>query len=105
MLKNSIIPSWASGRNNAQIQVLKALGGAGQQENSRLREAAKEFEGIMVEMMVKAMRKNVPESPLLGESNAREIFQEMLDSEYVRLMVDRGGFGIADLLVNQLGKK
>ncbi len=105
MLKNSILPSWASGRHGAQIQALKALGGAGRAEDSRLREAAKEFEGIMVEMMVKAMRKNVPESPLLGKSNARGIFQEMLDSEYVRLMVDRGGLGIADLLVDQLGKK
>lgn len=105
MLKNSILPSWVSGRNDAQIQALRALGGARQGEDPRLREAAKEFEGIMVEMMVKAMRKNVPDSPLLGKSNARGIFQDMLDSEYVRRMVDRGGMGISDLLVNQLGKK
>ncbi len=74
-------------------------------ERLRLREAAREFEGLLVEQMVKEMRDTIPESGLFGEEEkrAREIFQEMLDGEFVRLMTLKGGIGIADYLVRSLG--
>jgi Rod binding domain-containing protein len=51
------------------------------------------------------MRANVPESPIFGRSTGQEIFSDMLDSQYARMMVDRGGVGLARLMVSQLADK
>jgi flagellar protein FlgJ len=105
MLKSSVVPSFALGRHETRLAALRGGPGARERDQARLRETAREFEAIMLELMVKEMRKNVPESPIFGENPGREIFNEMLDGEYVRSMAVQGRFGIADLLVNQFGGK
>ncbi len=100
----NVIPDIALGRAESRLQQLRP-DREGAAERARLREAAKDFEAVLLELMVKEMRKNVPESPIFGEDNGRKIFEEMLDSQYVRLMVQRGGLGLADLLVQQLDPK
>lgn len=105
MLKLNILPTMAQSRNDVRLDALRNSKLPREGEAERLAKVAKEFESLMVEMMIKSMRQNVPESPLFGESNAREIFQDMLDGEYAKLMVNRRGFGIAESLVRQLGKK
>lgn len=102
-MRTDVIPEMARQHASQALQ-RQAEGLGGDTEKARLKEVAKEFEAIMLEQMVRAMRKNVPESPLLGESNAREMFTEMLDSQYVGRMVDRGGIGIAELMVRQLSR-
>ncbi|MCZ6531439.1 MAG: rod-binding protein [SAR324 cluster bacterium] len=72
------------------------------QDKARLRKAAQEFEALLVEQMLKEMRKSVPESNLFGKEKGREIFKEMLDGEFVRLMTGRGGIGLADFIVRNL---
>ncbi len=72
-------------------------------EKLRLQEAAREFEGLLIEQMVKEMRDNIPKSGLFEKERGREIFQEMLDGEYVRLMTLKGGIGIADYMTRSLG--
>ena len=72
-------------------------------ERLRLNQTGEEFEALLLEMMVKEMRKTVPESPLFGQERGREIFMEFLDGEYGRVMAQRGGIGVADFLLRQLG--
>lgn len=72
------------------------------QDKERLRKVAQEFEALLMEQMVKEMRAAVPESGLLGNLKGQEIFREMLDGEFVRLMSERGGIGLADFLVRTL---
>lgn len=104
MLKLNILPQMAQSRNDIRLGALRDGKQSRENEAARLVEVSKEFETLLVEMMIKSMRVNVPESPMFGESNAREIFQDMLDGEYARIMVDRKGFGISESLVRQLGK-
>jgi len=105
MLKHTLLPSVLTNRPEAPLKALRGAKGDKALERERLKEVSKEFEGLLVEMMVREMRKNVPESPLLGKSTGHQIFEEMLDSEYVRRMVDQGGLGIADMMVRQLADK
>ncbi len=101
-MRTDVIPSLALGRNEARLLAMRGDLPGRQREQARLKEVAKEFEALLVESMMREMRKNVPESPIFGRDTGREIFNEMLDGEYVRLIVQRGGLGIADLLVRQL---
>jgi Rod binding domain-containing protein len=101
----SVLPNSELERGESRLQALRGHRKNPAQEKERLQSAAKEFEQIMMEFMVASMRKNVPESPLFPHNNGLEIFNEMLDSQYARLMVDRGGFGLANLMVRQLSGK
>ncbi len=75
------------------------------QEKLRLQRAAREFESLLLEHMVKEMRTAMPKSELQGREPGQELFQEMLDGEFVRLMTESGGIGIADFLLRSLADK
>lgn len=74
-------------------------------ENLRLKEAAREFEALLLEQLVKEMRKAAPKSDLFGEEKGRELYQEMLDGEFVRVMSNAGGIGLADFIVRSFDGK
>lgn len=98
----SILPDVALSRGESQLKNLKP---GSRDDPKRLRSAAQEFEAIMLGIMVKEMRKNVPESPIFGRDTGREIFNEMLDKQYVKLMTQHGGIGLADMLVKQFSDR
>ena len=78
---------------------------AAEMDKQRLKLAAREFESLFLEQMVKEMRNATPESDFLGHEKGQELFQEMLDGEFVRLMTEAGGIGLADFLVRSLAEK
>ncbi len=58
-------------------------------------EAAKQFETLFMDMMIKNMRETAkPED----ESNAQGIYKDMLDKEYSKSMTDAQSFGIRDMV-------
>ncbi len=74
-------------------------------EAERLEAAVKDFESLLIEQMLKEMRKSIPDGGLFGVNRGREIFNEMLDGEYARLMSDRGGIGLAQYMLTRMGPK
>lgn len=71
-------------------------------DKDRLKEVAQEFEAIFVKQMLDSMRKNLKkEDDLLDGGMAQDIFQDMLYTEYSRLMSKTGNFGIADSIYKQ----
>lgn len=76
--------------------------GAGS-DDARLKEVSREFESIFVEQMLSAMRDTLdPESRLLHGGFAEEVFDDMLYREYSRIISKSGGFGLAELVYDQL---
>ena len=73
-------------------------------DKEKLKEVCTQFESIMLSMMYKGMKATVPESSFLEESNAREIFDDMLDEELMKRASHRG-VGLADMLYRQLSKQ
>lgn len=70
-------------------------------DKEKLKEACKEFEGLLLQMMFSQMKKTIPESDLLPKSTGQEIFEDMLDEEIVKKAADRG-VGLGDMLYRQL---
>ena len=60
---------------------------------------AEDFETLFMDMMVKSMRQNVKSEE---ESNAMDIFQGMLDSEYAKMMTAHQNFGLRDTILDWL---
>ncbi|HVA34443.1 MAG TPA: rod-binding protein [Candidatus Baltobacteraceae bacterium] len=68
-----------------------------------LHQAATQFEGVFLQMVMGAMRETVPTSSIFGQDSASEkTWQSMLDDEYSQQMAGAGGFGLAAQLEQQM---
>ncbi|MFZ9521614.1 MAG: rod-binding protein [Silvanigrellaceae bacterium] len=98
---NPAIPSAANSLNSAGLKITaRDIGIADEKLAAKRQEAekaAQEFETLFVDMMVKSMRQTaVPED----SSNAEDIYQGMLDSEYSKSMTTANNFGIREQILN-----
>lgn len=95
-------------RNANDIKGLDALRQAAQSGDSKaLDEAAKQFEAIFVQMMLKSMRKAQDvmadkDSPFNSEQV--KFYRDMHDKQVAGDLASNGSIGLADIIVRQLGK-
>jgi len=66
-----------------------------------IREAARQFESLFTDMMLKAMRA-AKLGDGLGDTEESDLYQEMYDQQLALQMSQGKGLGLADLLVQQL---
>jgi flagellar protein FlgJ len=68
-----------------------------------LHQAASQFEGVFLQMVMSSMRDTVPQDSLFGKDSASEqTWQSMLDDEYSQQMAKSGGVGLAAQLERQM---
>ncbi|MDB4279390.1 flagellar assembly peptidoglycan hydrolase FlgJ [Paraglaciecola sp.] len=95
-------------RNANDIKGLDELRRAAQSGDSKaLDEAAKQFEAIFVQMMLKSMRKAQDvmadkDSPFNSEQV--KFYRDMHDTQIASDLASNGSIGLADIIVRQLGK-
>lgn len=75
---------------------------AGRQTPGALKAAAKQMEGIFVQMMMKSMRDATFKDDLLS-SQSSEMYTAMHDQQIAQSIAGSGQLGFADLIVRQLG--
>lgn len=73
-------------------------------EKKRLREVSEDFEALMINQMLKEMRKTVNKSDLINGGMAEQIFEDMLYDEYSKEFSKTKTFGLSDIIYNQLEK-
>lgn len=73
---------------------------AKQAPEQALRAAAKQFETVFLNMMLKSMREATPQDGIFDSEQTR-MFTGMLDQQLAQSMADRG-VGLADIMVRQL---
>lgn len=76
---------------------------AGQDPAATLKEAARQFETLFLDMMLKSMRSAAPGDSVF-DNEATKVFTGLLDHEYARKLANQGGLGLADLIVRQLSQ-
>jgi flagellar protein FlgJ len=85
----------------ADVKGLGAIKSAAKQNSPEaFKSAAKQFEGIFINMLLKSMRATVPTSGL-NDSSAQKMYQGMFDQQISQTMAQRG-IGLADMMVKQL---
>jgi flagellar protein FlgJ len=69
-----------------------------------LKAAAKQFEAMFVQTMLKTMRATrfSSEGDVFGDSSSLKLYQELLDQQWAQNIVSGKGFGLADMLVKRL---
>ena len=73
-------------------------------EKKRLRQVSEDFEALMINQMLKKMRKTVDKSGLIDGGMAEQIFEDMLYDEYAKEFSKTKTFGLADIIYNQMEK-
>ncbi len=79
---------------------------AAARENSpdALRETAKQFEGLFLQMMMKSMRQATPQAGLFN-SDQTQFYQQMFDNQIALHLAKGRGLGLSDVIYRQLGGK
>ncbi len=77
--------------------------GAKNSDPAALREVAGQFEALFLQSMLKSMRDASIGDPMFGDSNAHELYEDMLDQQLAVEMSSGKGIGLAEILVRQLG--
>ncbi|GIX07881.1 MAG: hypothetical protein KatS3mg115_2284 [Candidatus Poribacteria bacterium] len=67
-------------------------------ERMQAQEAARGFEGLLMQILVQAMRRSVSKSGLLGNSFASQMYEQMFDERLSDALAAGGGIGIAERL-------
>lgn len=75
-------------------------------DDKRLKDACRDFEGILIFQMLKSMRKTLSNDDIFGKGTGKDIYQSMYDQALAE-MVARGenNLGIGDALYQELSKQ
>jgi len=68
-----------------------------------LRQVAGQFEALFVQTLLENMRNTSLGDPIFGTSSSHDMYLDMLDKQLAVEMTRKQGFGLADVLVRQLG--
>mgnify|MGYP001544687546 FL=1 len=76
-----------------------------EQYNKSLREACDGFEELFVHKLLQVMRNSSEKGDtLINGGRGEEIFQDMLDENYAKLISKKRSFGLSNLLYDQVKK-
>ncbi len=79
---------------------------AGRQEENPegLRRAARDFEAMLAQQLLRGMLSSLPSGGMLGHGANAEMYEDLLEQSLARVMADRGALGVGDLLLRQLAR-
>jgi len=70
---------------------------------AKLHDAATQFEGVFMQMLMSAMQDTVPKDSIFGqESDAEQTWSEMLNDQRAQAIAKEGGLGIGKVLEEQM---
>jgi peptidoglycan hydrolase FlgJ len=83
------------------IRQSTARGGEKEKYNRDLKKAADGFEELFVHKMLQVMRQSVPKTNLWDGGRGEEIFQDMLDENYAKIITKNKALGLSRVLYEQ----
>lgn len=84
----------------------KIEGAADSKKDKELMDVCRDFESIFIHMMLKEMRKTIPDGGFVEKSTANKIFEDMFDEEISKEVSKNGeGIGLAKVLYNQFKRQ
>jgi flagellar protein FlgJ len=75
------------------------------QKDPELRNACLKMESLFIHHLLKEMRATIHKSGFISGGRSEEIYTSMLDAETANKISARGGIGLAQMLLHQLGDR
>ncbi|MCF6159500.1 MAG: hypothetical protein E3K32_13230 [wastewater metagenome] len=77
----------------------------GTESSYELEKAAKNFEAVLLNMVLQSMWKTIPKSELFEKDSSTQIYEGLMLSSLAEEMVSNGGLGIANILYQKLSSE
>jgi flagellar protein FlgJ len=88
-----------------RLQNAKKGGQAGKGTDAELSDACRQMESLFIHHLFKEMRATIHKSGFISGGRAEEIYTSMLDAEMAAKISARGGIGLSEMLLHQLGSR
>jgi flagellar protein FlgJ len=86
-----------------RVQNAKKSGHADKGTDAELRNVCRQMESLFIYHLLKEMRATIPKSGFISGGRAEEIYTSMMDAEMADKISTRGGIGLSEMLLHQLG--
>ena len=73
--------------------------------DAELSDACRQMESLFIHHLFKEMRATINKSGFISGGRAEEIYTSMLDAEMAAKISTRGGIGLSEMLLHQLGSR
>ena len=70
-----------------------------------LRDACRQMESLFIHHLLKEMRATIHKSGFISGGRAEEIYTSMMDAEMAAKISTRGGIGLSEMMLHQLGSR
>ncbi len=74
-------------------------------DSKKLKETCRDFESILLNQMLSAMRKSIPKSGLFKKSLGMDIYESMYDQYLSKEIAQEKGIGIKEMLYKELNNQ
>ena len=88
-----------------RIQNTQKSGPPGKGADPKLRDVCRQMESLFIHHLLKEMRATIHKSGFISGGRAEEIYSSMLDAEMAAKISTRGGIGLSEMLLHQLGSR
>jgi flagellar protein FlgJ len=88
-----------------RMQNAKKGGGASKETDAELRDVCRQMESLFIHHLLKEMRATIHKSGFISGGRAEEIYTSMMDAEMATKISTRGGIGLSEMLLHQLGSR
>jgi flagellar protein FlgJ len=88
-----------------RMQNARKNGQAGKGTDAELRDVCRQMESLFIHHLLKEMRATVHKSGFISGGRAEEIYTSMMDAEMAVNISKRGGIGLSEMLLHQLGSR
>jgi len=73
--------------------------------DAELRDACRQMESLFIHHLFKEMRATIHKSGFISGGRAEEIYTSMMDAEMAAKISTRGGIGLSEMMLHQLGSR
>ena len=88
-----------------RMQNAKKSGRAGKGTDAEMRDVCHQMESLFIHHLLKEMRATIPKCGFISGGRAEEIYTSMMDAEMAVEISNRGGIGLSEMLLQQLGSR
>lgn len=113
MLTNAAnLPSqtWSRGgdalSSTVDLDRIMARAGSGKEmTREEMEEVGQQFEGLLLQQLLKTMRATIPESGLFSEESGRRIYENMFDQHVAQIVSEQDSTGLGAMVVAELERQ
>lgn len=90
------------GAIGAQAPVPEAAGANSSRDPEKVKDAARQFEGLMIAQLLRSMRSGEKGWLGTGEDETSDSMMELAEEQLARTMAEQGGIGLASMVIKGL---